>query len=392
MLTLPTDPAAFDQWRREQFPFFERKIFLTHASVSPLPRASSEAIADYARLLGREGQFDYVHSSIYNRCKERLARLIGHGAQPDEVAFAGSTSHALGLVATGLDWKPGDNCVVADGDFPANVVTWKNLTHTHGVEVRLIPHRPAMDITLDDVRALVDERTRIVSLASANFLSGYPIDLGTIGHWLHQRGVLFCVDAIQTLGAVRLDAKHVDFICADSHKWMLGPNGIALLWARHGALEQLRPAILGWLATKDRDNWYAYDTTPLDSGERFEPGARNHLGVVGFEAALAVLEEAGAEFVEQRVTQLRDYTARRLSEIGCRILWQPDPAKPSGIVSFRREDVAMGDLFKHLDTEFALAMRQDRAGADWIRVSAHFMNTEADIDQLADSTKAFNTN
>jgi cysteine desulfurase/selenocysteine lyase len=257
------------------------------------------------------------------------------------------------------------------------------------VEVRLIPHRPAMDITLDDVKPLIDARTHIVSLASANFLSGYPIDLGAIGQWLHQRDVLFCVDAIQTLGAVRLDAAHVDFICADSHKWMLGPNGIALLWARHGALEQLRPAILGWLATKDRDNWYAYDTTPIDSGERFEPGARNHLGVVGFEASLAILEEAGAEFVERRVTQLRDYTAKRLNEIGCRLLWEPDPALPSGIVSFRREGIAMPDLFKHLDAEFALAMRQDRAGADWIRVSAHFMNTEEDIDRLMANIETF---
>src|SRR5262249_38079080 len=151
----------------------------------------------------------------------------------------------------------------------------------------------------------------------------------------HECGVLFCVDAIQTLGAARFDAGSVDFVCADAHKWMLGPLGIAVLWARHSAMATMRPAILGWLATQDRDNWFAYDTTPLNSAERFEPGARNCLGVVGFEAALALLQEIGIETIESRVPHLRDYAARRLEEAGCRLLWHPDSARPAGIVSFQ---------------------------------------------------------
>jgi selenocysteine lyase/cysteine desulfurase len=316
-----------------------------------------------------------------------VATLIGSGATADEVAFCGSTSHAIGTVATGIQWQSGDNSVVADGDFPANVVPWKNLHHRHDIEVRMIPYRARMNITLDDIKPLVDERTRIVSLASANFLTGYPLDLNEIGAWLHERGVLFCVDAIQTLGAVRFDATHVDFVCADAHKWLLGPNGIAILWSRRGALEQLHPALLGWLAPQNRENWFDYDTTPINNAERFEPGARNYLGIIALDAALALHEEAGAQWVEERVTMLRDHAARVLAERGCPLLWHPDANLPGGIVSFQAPDEKTAALFKKLDQQFALSLRQDKAGAEWIRVSAHWMNIESDIDALAAQIK-----
>lgn len=379
---LTRDTTAFEAWRQSAFPFFRHKICLTHASVSPLPYSVSQAIIDYATRISIEGQFEAGQDALYAECKARLARLIGHGATSDEIAFAGSTSHALGLVATGLDWRAGDNCVVADGDFPANVITWKNLTLTDGVEIRLIPHRPTMNLTLEDVMPLVDERTRIVSLSSANFLSGYPIDLDTIGAWLHKRGVLFCVDAIQTLGAIRSAAHHVDFICADAHKWLLGPNGIAVLWARRAALEKLRPAIFGWLSPQGRDDWFAYDTTPIASAECFEPGARNYLGIAGFHAALGLLEEVGPIIIEERVTHLRDYAAQKLRAAGCRLLWEPDPALRAGIVTFYPAAGDATTLYQQLDARFALALRTDRDGTPCIRVSPHFMNTEADIDLL----------
>lgn len=379
---LTRDATAFAAWRRNAFPFFRHKICLTHASVSPLPHSVSAAIVEYAERIAVEGQFDAGHDALYHECKARLARLIGHGATADEIAFAGSTSHALGLVATSLDWQAGDNCIVADGDFPANVVIWKNLAFTHGVEIRMIPHRPTMNLTLEDVMPLVDERTRLVSLSSANFLSGYPIDLDRIGAWLHEQDVLFCVDAIQTLGAIPINAHHVDFICADAHKWLLGPNGIAVLWARRAALDKLRPAIFGWLAPQNRDDWFAYDMTPIASAERFEPGSRNYLGIVGFNAALGLLEEVGPDIIEERVTHLRDYAAQKLRAAGCRLLWEPDPTLRAGIVTFYPPSGGATTLYQRLEARFALALRTDKEGTPCIRVSPHFMNTEIDIDLL----------
>jgi selenocysteine lyase/cysteine desulfurase len=382
---------AFFEWRRRAFPFFARKTFLTHASVSPLPAHARDALHQYAEHICNEGQFDYGHDAIYKRCKERIAQLLKENAvaaTPHEIAFASSTSHALGLVATSLPWIAGENCIVADGDFPANVTTWKNLEHTHGIEVRMVPFRARMDISLEDIMPLVDEKTRIVSLASCNFLSGFPPNLKEIGNWLHARGVLLCVDAIQTLGAVRCDFSEVDFICADAHKWLLGPNGIALLWTRKEVLQTLRPAIFGWLAAQDRANWFAYDTTPIACAERFEPGARNYLGIVGMEASLEVLQSHDAALIENRIVKLRNFAAQLLQEHGFEVLWSPTSELKSGIVSFRAaSDTATTALYRKLDEKFALSLRADKNGNQWIRVSAHFMNCEQDIEDLVQRAK-----
>ena len=380
---------TFLEWRRNAFPFFEGKTFLTHASVSPLPRYTCQTLQEYAAHLAQYGQFDAFSDNYYFRCKERIAALLCDNNAParaHEIAFAGSTSHALGLVATSIAWQAGENCVVADGDFPANVVIWKNLQHTHGVETRLIPHRPQMDLTLDDIKPLVDDKTRIVSLASCNFLSGFPPNLKEIGSWLRQRGILFCVDGIQTLGAVRCDFSEADFVCADSHKWLLGPNGIAFLWVRGEVLKTLRPMIFGWLAGQHRDQWFSYDTTPIDNAERFEPGARNYLGIVAFDASLEVLHSADPNIVENRVVHLRTYAGQKLAEKGYEILWQGDAGHKSGIVSFRTAtEVQTLNLYKKIDERFALSLRNDKAGQSWIRISSHFMNCEKDIDALVTS-------
>lgn len=385
---IPTDSASFFVWRREHFPFFERKICLTHASISPLPRRSSEAISAYAARLSSEGQFDYIHEAIYKSCKARIAAMLGHGAKVEEIAFAGSTSHALGLVATSFPWQAGENCVVADGDFPANVIIWKNLKHTHGVECKMITHRgEAMDLTLEDVLPLLDEKTRLVSLSAVHFLSGASLNLNEIGAELHRRGIKFCVDGIQAFGAIRLDLEHVDFVCADAHKWMLGPNGAAFMWARSEVLETMRPQILGWLSTQGRDNWFSYDTTPFPGAERFEPGARNYLGIVGMESSLALLQEVGPQKIEERILALRDYGSQKMKEAGAQLLFEPRKQDKSGIFTFRFAGRDLEELNRKLDEKFALSLRKDKRGEFVIRVSPHFMNCEADLDELADAIR-----
>ena len=378
----PPSSEEFFAWRRREFPIFERKIFLTHASVSPLPAASARAVADYAHQLAREGQFDYLHAPIYTRAKERFARLLGNGARPEEIAFAGSTSHALGLVATSLPWKRGENCLVCDGDFPANIVIWKNLAHTHGVEIRVAPFHPHRPVSVEDLAPLIDEKTRLVTVSAVHFLTGFAPNLREIGEFLRARGVLLCVDAIQSLGAVRADFSRADFVCADTHKWLLGPNGTAFAWFRGEVLEQMRPQILGWLAIEGRDDWFSYGTTPFANAERFEPGARNYLGIVAAEKSLEILENAGLENVENRVMQLRELGAQKLENRGHEILFRGDATTKSGNLTFRPRDGDAKGLYAKLDEKFAVSIRDWRDGKQWLRISPHFMNHESDLDAL----------
>ncbi len=387
--TLERDSSSFHEWRNRAFPFFQRKIFLNHAAVVPLPQVVVDAVSKYLALVSEQGQFEYVHRDIYNRCRGRVATLLGHGARPEEVTFAGSTSHALGIVATSIDWKPGDNCVIADGDFPANVVTWLNLEHKYGVQVRRIPRRPDFSVVLEDIGPLVDERTRIVSLSSCNFLSGCPIDTNAIGKYLRSRGVLFCLDSIQTLGAVPVDISHVDFVCADAHKWLLGPCGVAVLWVRQQVLETLRPAMLGWLSAPNVENFFAYSTDPLPTAERFSPGERNYTGIAGLDSILGTLEEVGHETIAERVVGLRNYAARKAAEASLQVLWKPDERR-AGNLSFRmKSDELTHELYQKLDEKFSLSLRNDMEGRKWLRLSPHFMNCSEDIDALFEEIRAF---
>ena len=357
---------------------------LNHAAIVPLPQTVSDAICAHAQKAATQGQYYFLNQDTQTRCRQRAANLLTPQGNASEIAFAGSTSHALGIVATAIDWKPGDNCVIADGDFPANVVTWLNLGIKYGVEVRRIARRENFAVTLEDVQPLVDERTRIVSLSSAHFLSGVLIDTANIGTWLHEKNVLFCVDAIQTLGALPLDVSHVDFVCADAHKWLLGPAGVAILWTRQSVLETLRPAMLGWLSSPNLENFFAYSTEPHPNGERFEPGERNALGITGLDAALGLLAEFGHETIAQRVLDLRAYSIAQLKQAGCRILFED--AHGSGSVAFQINGDTKA-LYEHLEARFALSLRNDFEGDLWIRSSAHFMNTRTDIDALVAAVK-----
>jgi len=140
---------------------------------------------------------------------------------------------------------------------------------------------------------------------------------------------------------------------------------------------------LGWLAPKERDNWFVYDTTPLDSAERFEPGARNYIGAVALDAVLAQHEEIGAETVEERVVNLRNHAVRVLEQSGCELLYHPQATEKAGIVSFRHPQRELEELFNSLSEGFALSIRADKSGQKWIRVSPHWMNVESDLDELA---------
>ena len=171
------------------------------------------------------------------------ARLIN--ANSDEVALLGPTSLGLNLVANGLDWKEGDEVVCYPDDYPANVYPWQALA-ARGRAGRAAPAgaRSAKSRRNWCSQALTP-RTRLVALASCHFLSGFRLDYEDIGEELHRRGVLFCLDAIQSLGATTIDVRHIDFLAADSHKWMLGPLGAGIFYVKRNHFETLRPTLLG---------------------------------------------------------------------------------------------------------------------------------------------------
>ncbi|MEM9017053.1 MAG: aminotransferase class V-fold PLP-dependent enzyme, partial [Verrucomicrobiota bacterium] len=219
-----------ETWRRSAFPCAERGIFMAHAAVTSIPRASIEAMNEFNDATST-GELDYSEVLLprMDRVRISAARLIE--SSPEEVALLGPTSLGLSLVARGLEWNEGDEIVTYLDDYPANVYPWKDLERK-GVKVVFLKPAELGAITPELVEAAITPQTRLLALASCNFLSGYRLDIEAVGAIARKYEVLFCLDAIQTVGAFPTSAKHVDFLAADSHKWMLGPMTAGIFFVR----------------------------------------------------------------------------------------------------------------------------------------------------------------
>ena len=369
-----------EKLRRELFPVCRNRIFFGHAGVTALPAFVADAVCDYTRQSSENQQeFDEVLRQV-KEARQTCATFIG--AQPEEIALLGPTSLGLSLFANGLPWREGDEVVCYHGDYPANVYPWMDLRR-RGVVVRYLePERPG-EITPELVAAALTARTRLVALASCHFFTGYRIDVDAIGAILHERDVLFSLDAIQTLGAFPLDVgrAHIDFLSADAHKWMLGPLAIGIVYVERSRFELLRPTLLGaWNAISP--NFNALDEVRfVPTAQRYEPGVLNIAGIFGLCAALEFFMKTGPDAIASRLLALKAHLVRQIEPLGFEILGAREGANASSITTFRHSSASSATLFSALENAGVIAsLRHDRAGKDYLRFSPHVYNTEAEID------------
>jgi selenocysteine lyase/cysteine desulfurase len=368
--------------RRQAFPVVEQGIFLAHAGVTILPRCASEAISRYAAASCLKHQeFGDVLRDVA-RARAVCAGMIGAG--PDEVALLGPTSLGLSLFANGIAWEPGDEVVCYGDDYPSNVYPWAALA-SRGVVVKYLEPALPGAITPELVAQSLTPRTRLVALASCHFLSGRRIDVDAIGRLLHDRGVLFSLDAIQTVGAAPLSVEHVDFLSADAHKWMLGPLAIGIVYVDRRHFETCRPTLLGAWNVKSPDFIAQREIVFEPTARRYEPGVLNIAGMVGMLASLEMLQEKGLGSVEGAILRARDFLEERLRGIGFEFL-SPGCEEPlrSGILTTRHPSKSSAELFAALEGEgITASLRTTRSGAQWLRFSPHFYNTIEEMDRVA---------
>lgn len=368
--------------RLELFPVARDRIFFAHAAVCPLPRPVADAICDYTRRASEQHQeFGEVLADIV-RARRTCAQFIG--AHADEIALLGPTSLGLSLFANGISWEAGDEVVCYHGDYPANVYPWMELQR-RGVVVRYLEPAQPGDITPELVASALTPRTRLVALASCHFFTGYRPDLEAIGQTLHQRGVLFALDAIQTLGAFPLDVEraHIDFLSADAHKWMLGPLAIGIVYVRRERFEMLRPTLLGaWNVISP--NFITQEEIRFHpTAQRYEPGVLNVGGIYGMCAALRLLLDLGMDRVATRLLELKAHLVPLLEAEGFHILGPKAGPRASSTTTFSHPKASSAAIFAALEKAGIVAsLRYDSAGREYLRFSPHCYNTEEEIDRV----------
>jgi selenocysteine lyase/cysteine desulfurase len=325
-----------------------------------------------------------------------FARLLD--CDPAEIALVPNTSTGLHLVADGLDWRPGDEVVVFDRDFPANVHPWLRLTD-RGVRIRWVPMCDG-GYHLDDVVAAVGPATRLIALSHVNFRTGFRMDLDAVCAVARRVGALVCVDAVQSLGVLPLSVARtpVDFVAAGAHKWLCAPPGTGVLYCRLERLDLLRWAPPGWFGFEGAANMlsegeghFSYDLPLRPRASRFEGGMPNLLGLVGLAASLQELEAVGSAAVSARVLGLAAQLRDGLRDLGCTIEGPADSPGDSptgsdcrsGIVAFVHPAVPGAELYRALtESGCDISFPDGR-----LRVSPHCWSSDSEIREFLDMVK-----
>lgn len=380
---MTSEPFNLDsRWQsfRRQMPVAAKWAYFDHAAVAPLPAPTGEAVTRWAQQAVTDG--DTVWTAWNKRVEETralAARLLA--AEADEVALVHSTSEGISLVAEGYPWQAGDNVVTLDNEFPSNQYPWLNLAF-RGVETRRVPTDGGR-LNLERLEAACDARTRVVAVSWVGYLSGWRCDLAAVADMAHRKGALLLVDAIQGLGVFPLDVKttQIDFLAADGHKWLLGPEGAGLFYLRREHLDLLRPLGVGWHSVVHASDYGRIELALKPSAARYEGGSQNMVGFLGLAESLELLAEYGTEAIGRRILEITDLACRRLEEIGATIHSPREGDHRSGIVSFELPGRDALEVKRRLLTAgVVLSARSDK-----LRLAAHAYNDEADIERLIDA-------
>lgn len=360
--------------REREYAKAEETLFFNAASWGLLPRGTVEEASALTRRRNRAAGFrDEDFGPIQRRCREAAARLIG--VTPGEIALSPNTSFGVNLAAALVGSGPPGTILTSQGEFPANVLPWKPL-EARGFHVELVdvdehgwPDEEALKDLLgrDDVRAL--------AISAVQYVSGHRADLEALGAACQARGVLFCVDAIQALGAVPIDAVRcgIDVLSCGGQKWLCSPWGSGFTYVREALQDRFEPPMVGWLSMKGGTSFEAglgYAMDWVDDARKFELATLALQDHVGMARSIELFLEMGPASIEEHIgavqAPLLEWIAARPD---ARARTPLDPARRAGILTFTVADVEHSAGALH-DAGVIFAVRE---GA--IRLAPHFYNT-----------------
>jgi selenocysteine lyase/cysteine desulfurase len=362
-------------WQRyaSQFPVRENLVYLNHAAVAPLPLCCADALKHLADDGLHYGSLHYDEwLGVYHGLRVATARLIN--AQPGEIALVKNTSEGIATLALGLDWRPGDRMVGFLEEFPANQYPWKRL-EAKGIEVTWI----SVYDSLEKIDAAC-RGARLLAISFVQFLSGYRAPIKEIGEICQRNHCIYFVDAIQGLGAFPLDVRacHIDALAADGHKWLLGPEGCAILYINQELQDRVEPVEFGWTNVAGYNDYGSRDMKLRPDAGRYECGTLNTIGCFGLKASMEFLLEVGTGEIAPVVQNLGDRIAAGVQSKGYELFGERTPQNGAGIVTFRKAGLEATETVRHLRRQKIVTA----ARAGWVRTSPHFYISPEEIDRL----------
>jgi selenocysteine lyase/cysteine desulfurase len=365
---------------REIFPITQNKVFLNHASQSPLPKPVAEVMQRYIYESSNFGDFSL---EWHDGGKPFFAELIG--ASKEEIALVENTSMGLNMVANMLEYPCEANVVTTDLEYPS--VVYPYLKKKWSLKVRYVKNVNGK-LLLEDFEKAVDDQTVVVAVSHVEYVNGFRNDLKALAEIAHRHGAFLVVDAIQSAGAIPIDVRRddVDFLAAACYKWLLGPCGAGYLYVRKNLIKELEPSFIGWAGVKQKvfetiDFWDIWHLNFPEDASKFQVGSPSFISFVGAIEALKLLLRTGISEVEKRILDLTDLLIEKVKELGMKLQTPEDRKYRSGIVNFKMANP--DELVKRLSEKgFVVSAR-----SHGIRVSPHFYNTEEEINRFINELK-----
>lgn len=364
---------------RNIFPYLNNGIiYFNHASTGPFSSLVVNRLSDLLNEKSESKIDDYSSFlKVVDETKLLLAELIN--CNVDRTAFIDNTSNGLNILAQSIYWKKGDRILLNDIEFPANVYPFLNLKR-FGVEVDFVKSENGI-VTADQIINSIKPETKLVSVSFVQFLSGYKIDLEKIGDYCRANNIIFCVDGIQGIGAMRIDVKKskIDFLSCGTQKWLLGMQGLAFIYVDEEFQKKMVPANIGWLSVENAWNLLDYKLDLKTSANVFQGGTLNSFGIYAFNTSLKLFKDFGFVNVESEVLSNTKYFIKKLKSIGldC-VLSNCSDCELSGIVTIKPQNP---------EQVFEILVKQNmmcsiREG--FIRFAPHFYNTHHEIDKVVE--------
>jgi cysteine desulfurase / selenocysteine lyase len=363
-----------ETWR-ELFPITEKWICLNHAGTSPNSTRVRDAVNGLLDDVLSNGPANagswWAH---YDEIRANTAAFLG--VKSRSIAFAKNTSEGISFAATGFPWKQGDEVVVPAMEFPSNRFPWLHLSDL-GVKTVLVQDRAGC-LPVEDLVSAMTPRTRVLAISAVQYLSGFRVDLASLGDECRKRGILFVVDGIQAMGHLPFHPEEVgaDVVAADAHKWLLGPEGIAVVYLSDRALDVLRVSEVGWASAEKLLDFEAELLTLNPGARRFECGTHTGIAVYGFGAALELIREVGIDVISRRIMALADRVREACRERGWQVYGSTISEEMSGIVAIDTGGDASAQMRALMDRGVLAAARGGR-----VRFAPHFYNTADEIDR-----------
>lgn len=360
-------------------------IYVNHAAVAPWPVCTVEAVKQFAAENGHIGSSNYLNwLNIEQSLKSDLATLI-NAQSADEIALLKNTSEGLSIIAKGIQWQAGDNIVISNEEFPSNFIVWDAL-RAQGVELRIAnisqKDKSGASYPEKELIKLMDANTRLLSISAIQYASGLRMNLELLSKACKTYHSLYCIDAIQQIGALQFDVQEIDadFVVADGHKWMLGPEGLALFYCKKATMDELEIQQFGWHMVDDLSDFNKMKNWQVASNaRRFECGSPNTLSIHALQASIKLLLSHGMPTIEKAVLSNTQTLIKLFSQLtDVSIISPTDITRHGGIFTFSKAGIEHEKLYQFLLQKGVVCAL--RGGG--IRFSPHYYNHDEEFEKL----------